>query len=52
MFKAPEWLTPEVAVTVMLEVPGGVPVVGFGFGLPPPQLTTSRANAMMPKTAE
>ena len=29
ILRTPEWLTPEVAVTVMLEVPGGVPVVGF-----------------------
>jgi len=52
ILRTPEWLTPEVAVTVMLEVPGGVPVLGFGCGLPPPQLTTSRASAMRPKTAE
>jgi hypothetical protein len=53
MFKAAEWLLPEVAVTVKLEVPGGVPVVGFCCGLPPPpQLTTSSASAMTPKTTE
>jgi hypothetical protein len=36
----------------MLEVPGGVPVVGFGRELPPPQLETRKANAMTLKTAE
>jgi len=53
ILRTPEWLTPEVAVTVMLEVPGGVPFCGFVCGLPPPpQLTTRRASAMTPKTAE
>src|SRR6478609_224077 len=53
MLSAAEWLVPEVAVTVMLEVPGGVPFCGFVFGLPPPpQLTTRRARVMIPKTAE
>jgi hypothetical protein len=52
IFRTPEWLTPEVAVTVTLEKPGGVPVLGFGCGLPPPQLATSKASAMIPKTAE
>jgi hypothetical protein len=49
---AAEWLLPEVAVTVILEVPGGVPVFGFGCGLPPLQPTINRANAMTLKTAE
>jgi len=53
MLSAAEWLVPEVAVTVMLEVPGGVPFCGFVCGLPPPpQLTTSSASAMTLKTAE
>ena len=53
MLSAAEWLAPEVAVTVMLEVPGGVPFCGLVCGLPPPpQLTTRRASAMTPKTAE
>ena len=50
---ADEWLAPEVAVTVMLEVPGGVPVLEFGGALfPPPQLTRQISSAMPPKTAE
>jgi len=52
IFRTPEWLTPEVAVTVTLEKPGGVPVLGFVCGLPPPQLATRRARVMIPKTAE
>jgi hypothetical protein len=50
---ADEWLAPEVAVTVMLELPGGVPVLEFGGALfPPPQLTRQISSAMPPKTAE
>ena len=53
MLSAAEWLVPEVAVTVMLEMPGGVPFPGFVCGPPPPpQLATRRARVMIPKTAE
>jgi hypothetical protein len=53
MVSADEWLAPEVAVTVMLEVPGGVPVLEFGGApFPPPQLTRQISSAMTPKTAE
>ena len=54
IFRAAEWLVAELAVTVMLKVPGGVPVVVVvcvPFP-PPPQLTTSRASAITPKMAE
>lgn len=43
---AAEWLVAEVAVTVMLEVPGGVPIFGCGVLLPPPQLTRQKASAV------
>ena len=52
MFKAAEWLAPDVAVTVMLKVPGGVPFCGFCCGPPPPQLTRQSSSAMQPKTTE
>jgi hypothetical protein len=52
-FRAAEWLVAEVAVTMMLEIPGGVPVVGLCWEpFPPPQLTTQRSNAMLAKTTE
>ncbi|HEV7520358.1 MAG TPA: hypothetical protein VGP89_04610, partial [Candidatus Angelobacter sp.] len=34
------WFVAEVAVTVMIEVPAGVPFKGFFTEAPPPQLTT------------
>jgi hypothetical protein len=43
---AAEWLVAEVAVTVTLEVPGGVPIFGGGVLLPPPQLTRQKASAV------
>src|SRR5882724_3960881 len=44
---AAAWLVAEVAVTVMLEVPAGVPLFWFVTGgPPPPQLTTHNATAM------
>src|SRR5215813_7548857 len=30
------WVVPEVAVTVMVLVPAGVPMIGFFTGVPPP----------------
>ena len=40
------WLVAEMAVTVMLEVPAGVPFTGFFTEVPPPQLTTHNASAI------
>jgi hypothetical protein len=49
--KATEWLAPEVAVTVMLEVPGGVPIFG-GVLLPPPQLTRQKPSMRAPNAMD
>jgi hypothetical protein len=50
--RAAEWLVPEVAVTVMLEVPGGVPMFGGGVLLPPPQLTSERPSMSAPNARD
>jgi len=50
--KATEWLAPEVAVTEMLEVPGGVPIFGGGVLLPLPQLTRQRASVRAPNARD
>ena len=50
--KAAEWLVPEVAVTVMLEVPGGVPFDGGGALLPPPQLTRQKPSVSAPNAKD
>lgn len=53
IFRAAEWLVAELAVTVMLKSPGGVPVVVVVcVPFPPPQLTRQRSSAMLPKTTE
>ena len=45
--KAAVWLVAETAVTVIVLVPGGVPMTGFLIGLPPPpQLTMANAKPM------
>jgi hypothetical protein len=49
---AAEWLVAEVAVTVTLEVPGGVPIFGGGVLLPPPQLTRQKASAVAPNARD
>jgi len=49
---AAEWLVAEVAVTVMLEVPGGVPIFGGGVLLPPPQLTRERPSVTTPNAKD
>jgi hypothetical protein len=49
---AAEWLVAEVAVTVTLEVPGGVPIFGGGVLLPPPQLTRQKASAVAPNVRD
>jgi hypothetical protein len=50
---AAEWLVAEVAVTVMLEVPEGVPgLFGGGVLLPPPQLTRQKASAVAPNARD
>lgn len=49
--KPTAWLVPEVAITVMLEVPGGVPVFGGGVLLPPPQLTRQRHSVRAPNAS-
>ena len=41
-------VVPEVAVTVILEVPGGVPIFFGGALFPLPQLTRQRASAVPP----
>jgi hypothetical protein len=44
--RATVWLAPEVAVTVMLEIPGGVPLFGLITVFPPPpQLTMHTIKA-------
>ena len=41
------WLVAETAVTVIVLVPGGVPMIGFLIGLPPPpQLAMDNAKTM------
>lgn len=52
IFRAAEWVVAELAVTVMLNVPGGVPVVVVVCVPFPPQLTRQRSSAMPPKTTE
>jgi len=50
--KAAEWLVAEVAATVMLKVPGGVPIFGGGVLLPPPQLTRERPSVTTPNAKD
>jgi len=50
--KAAEWLVAEVAATVILKVPGGVPIFGGGVLLPPPQLTRERPSVTTPNAKD